>query len=427
MVGVNILAINPWIVDYAAYDFWLKPYGFLAILTYLKSKGSHIDYIDCLEKKETMATFGRGKYFSQIIEKPLLHKPIPRYFKRYGITLSEFREKLKGKHPDYILITSSMTYWYPAIIEVVNILKAEFPNTPTILGGTYATLCLEHAKTTIPCDFIFPNNKIKDFFKLLNLKFNLKELLSTLPCYDYFYTRHDYIVLRTSWGCPFECSFCAIKKLSPPFFKISLKKIIDFIITYSQKQVKNFVLYDDAFLYQPDKTKRLLFGLQKLKINASFHTPNGLHLRFLDNDIARLLKCTGFINPHFGLETLNPKLQKIWGDKANRQDVLEGIHFLKQGGFKNGEFSIYLLLGYPNQNLKELRDDVKFLNAQGARVSLAEFSPVPGTKIFKQYKHKLCEPLLHNNSIFGFFQEDKIKDFWEIKNYVRQLNKQLSA
>jgi hypothetical protein len=62
----------------------------------------------------------------------------------------------------------------------------------------------------------------------------------------------------------------------------------------------------------------------------------------------------------------------------------------------------------------------------GARVSLAEFSPVPGTEIFEKYKEEFSEPLLHNNSIFGFFQKDKIREFWEIKNYVRELNKRLS-
>ena len=71
---MNILAINPWIVDFAAYDFWLKPYGFLVILSYLKNKRVNVDYIDCLDKKISQGTFGRGKYFSQIIKKPDIHK-----------------------------------------------------------------------------------------------------------------------------------------------------------------------------------------------------------------------------------------------------------------------------------------------------------------------------------------------------------------
>jgi len=423
---MNILAINPWIVDCAAYDFWLKPYGFLVILSYLKKQGLQIDYIDCLDKKESFGTFGRGKYPAKIINIPQSLEPIPRYFKRYGMPKDEFQKQLIGKKPDYILITSSMTYWYPAIVELSSLLKERFPQTPMILGGTYASLCPDHAKATTGCEYIFTNSELDQFFKLLNCPLDLEELYSTLPDYECFYQSLDYVVLRTSWGCPFDCSFCAIKKLSFQFFRINLKKIIDFIIKHADQGQSQFVLYDDAFLYQPEYAKGLLNQIVKRKLNLNFHTPNALHLRFLDLEVAKLLKSSGFINPHFGLETLDPNLQKTWGGKASRDELIKGAELLKQVGFKNGEFSVYLLLGYPKQDLKQLKSDCDFINKQGVRISLAEFSPVPGTKIFSAYEGKIQEPLLHNNSLFSFFQKEKIKYFWEIKNYIRDLNKKLN-
>ncbi len=87
---MNILAINPWIYDFAAYDFWLKPYGFLVILSYLQKYGINIEYIDCLDEKISIATFGRGKYPNTEVEKPAIFKSIPRYFKRYGIRISGY-------------------------------------------------------------------------------------------------------------------------------------------------------------------------------------------------------------------------------------------------------------------------------------------------------------------------------------------------
>jgi radical SAM superfamily enzyme YgiQ (UPF0313 family) len=422
---VNILAINPWIVDCAAYDFWLKPYGFLVILTYLKNKRVNIDYIDCLNNKISKDSLGRGKIYCQNIEKPPPLKGIPRYFKRYGIETSRLKDLLKNKKPDYIILTSSMTYWYPAIIDLTKILKKTFSQTPIILGGTYPTLCYEHAKSNISCDFIFKNTHIEKFFSLLNTDFDYELLYSTLPSYENFYNDLDYVVLRTSWGCPFSCSYCAIKELFPGFFRISYKKIVPFIIKYRRKGIKHFILYDDAFLYEIDYAKKLLKEISNLNLNINFHTPNALHLRFLDEEIASLLKKTGFINPHFGLETLNPKLQKLWGDKVNRDDLIKGAEILKKAGFSNGQFSVYLLLGYPGQNLESLREEVKFINSLGARVSLSEFSPVPHTEIFEAYKTELTEPLLHNNSIFSLFHRNKIKEFWEIKNYVRELNRKL--
>jgi hypothetical protein len=44
----NILLINPWIYDFAAYDFWAKPLGFLYLAALLRKNGFFIHYIDCL-------------------------------------------------------------------------------------------------------------------------------------------------------------------------------------------------------------------------------------------------------------------------------------------------------------------------------------------------------------------------------------------
>lgn len=422
MSVMNILAVSPWIHDFAAYDFWLKPYGFLVLLTYLTQRGFHIDYIDCLNKRETFDNFGRGKYFSEIISKPEIFRLIPRHFKRYGMTPDEFEKHLTGLNPDYILITSSMTYWYRGLKEAEQILKRRFPDVPMIVGGTYATLMYEHAKQSCLSQHIVTNENLASLFKLLGVKFNKEEFYSTLPEYERFYPALDYVVLRTSWGCPFSCSYCAIKKLHSDFFRLSHEKVLNFILKYHRNRMQDFVLYDDAFLYPPQDAYTLLRKIESLSLPLHFHTPNALHLRFINKKIATLLKKVGFINPHFGLETLNPRLQKKWGDKINTEDLMKGIDFLKKGGFGAGEFSVYLLLGYPGQNLEKLKEEVEFLHSLGAKVSLAEFSPVPETEIYNRYKSKIKEPLLHNNSVFNFF-DNELKDFYEVKRYVRNLNK----
>jgi radical SAM superfamily enzyme YgiQ (UPF0313 family) len=261
---------------------------------------------------------------------------------------------------------------------------------------------------------------------MIRVSFNYNKLYSTLPVYEELYSKLDYVVLRTSWGCPFVCSHCAIKHLSKSFFRLSTDKITSFILHYYHKGIKDFVLYDDAFFFEREWTKKLLRKIYRLKIKVSFHTPNALHLKFLDQELAKLLKKTSFINPHFGLETLDRHLQKKWGNKVNMRDLRRGIKLLNQAGFKKGEFSFYLLLGYPGQDLNRLLKDIKNLHFQGARISLAEFSLTPQTQLFELHEDTLDEPLLHNNSVFYYFGGNKIKQIWDIKNYTRELNRKLS-
>ena len=291
---MNLLAINPWIVDFAAYDFWLKPYGFLSILTYLKEYGAKITYIDCLDEVATSGTYGRGKHAWQIIPKPETYASIQRKFKRYGISLEAFDAKINGPRPDYILITSSMTYWYPAIVSLCKLLRVKFPDIPIILGGTYASLCNEHAKKTIDCDQVISADNLSHFFDLLNIPFDSEKLNATLPDYHCFYQKLEYAVIRTSWGCPFNCSFCAIQALNPLYQRIDQEIIIDFLKDYSLS-LSDFVLYDDAFLYKPNYAKGLLSKLSGLNLDTRFHTPYALHLCFLDQELANLMKVSGFL------------------------------------------------------------------------------------------------------------------------------------
>ena len=72
----HILLINPWIYDFAAFDFWAKPLGLLSIGGMLRGQGYQISYIDCLDRfhpelRNTLKTdkFGKGHYLKTTTKK----------------------------------------------------------------------------------------------------------------------------------------------------------------------------------------------------------------------------------------------------------------------------------------------------------------------------------------------------------------------
>jgi len=419
---MNILAVNPWIHDFAAFDFWLKPYGFLCLLTALAKTGHTIQYIDCTDHKRKTDLYGRGKFFCRKIKKPEILSSVPRIFRQYGISEKEFRARLQDIDPDLILITSSMTYWYTGLKATEQILNEKFPYLPLLLGGTYATLMPKHAKKTFPGAEILTGSAFREIFAATGSRLSREKIYNTLPAYDKFYTGLDYAVIRSSWGCPFSCTYCAIKQISPVFFRLDPGLVTAYISAYADKGLKHFVFYDDALLYPRAEAALLFKKIKKLKLSLNFHTPNAMHLRYLDREMAELLKDCGFINPHFGLETMDKDLQKQWGGKVCSENLNTAVKNLRNAGYSKGEFSVYMLLGFPGQDLDRLKTEIDQIHSLGAKISLAEFSPVPGTAIYKKYADLLSDPLQHNNSIFSFFP-DKIKDFYQLKDYVRQLNK----
>ena len=116
----RILLIHPPIYDFSAYDFWLKPYGMLRVAGFLRGQAEFalFDYLDRVDPRVPQGHYrcdpwGRGEFYSEIIEKPATFSGIRRRFKRFGLPRDTFKEFLSDETPfDYAFVQTGMTYWY---------------------------------------------------------------------------------------------------------------------------------------------------------------------------------------------------------------------------------------------------------------------------------------------------------------------------
>ena len=180
MKNKNILLINPWIYDFAAYDFWIKPMGLLSVGSILDMFGYQLSLIDCLDRfhplqhsgkgkyKSSNKKYGTGKYYREPVEKPKILANIPRTYCRYGIHLDVFNLALSQvPQPEVVLVTSGMTYWYPGPFKVIEIVKKKYPKVPIVLGGIYATLCYDHAVKFSGADYVIKGPGEEQVLKLV--------------------------------------------------------------------------------------------------------------------------------------------------------------------------------------------------------------------------------------------------------------------
>jgi len=115
----NVLLVNPWIYDFAAYDLWLKPWGLLKISTILKKNGFNVYFVDAMDRRHVLINKknkdffdGTGKFPFKEIKKPKIIENVPRKYKRYGLGTESFKRALPDTNIDIILVSSGMTYWY---------------------------------------------------------------------------------------------------------------------------------------------------------------------------------------------------------------------------------------------------------------------------------------------------------------------------
>jgi len=403
----NILLINPWIYDFAAHDFWAKPLGFLYVANLFRKNGFFIHYIDCLCPDHTFPPAlslrskesGKGKFLKTKVEKPEALKTIPQKYNRYGIPSEVFHDLLMNSpQPAVILITSTMTYWYPGVFEVIKHAQRVFPKTTIILGGVYATFCPGHAKAKSGADIVISGSDVSEVLKLVSSRAG-KELTFTpnpksldsfpYPAFD-LYNHLPYVCILTSRGCPYRCFYCASHLLTHPYTSRNPIAVADEIeFWWKYHGVTNFAFYDDALLFKPEK--RLIPLMKEIirhSIRCNFHTPNGIHIRGMTDEIAQLMFASGFKTIRFGLETADENLMKKTGEKTTVAEFIQAVNCLKKAGFSKEVIGVYLLAGLPRQRAKDVEKSVAFVRDCGARPYLAEYSPIPGTILWgKQSKH----------------------------------------
>ncbi len=442
----HILLINPWITDFAAYNFWIKPLGLLYIASLLRENGFRVTLIDCLDFYSKTKRYGDGNFFKTKIEKPDFFKTIPRYYCQYGIPeeILSKRLLLLEEKPDLIGITSGMTYWYPGVFKVIEITKKFFKKVPVVLGGIYATLCYDHAKKHSGADIVLKSRneqeaveRISDLtgFPLRTSpnrtdsgEANSKLITGELP-YPAFdlYTQLNYVCLTTSRGCPFNCSYCASPILSKGFKRRDPMRVVGEIEYWTDHyQVKNIAFYDDALLIEPSKHFiPLMREVVKKGIHCHFHTPNALHLKEIDEEVAALLFQGGFRTIRLGFETSDEAMQIETGGKVSNQEFIQAVKHLKKAGYSGEEIGVYLIAGLPGQRVGEVEDSIAFVREAGARPILVEYSPIPQTPLFEKAKKFSPfdiegEPLFHNNTIFPCQWEGfTLTDFKRLKERMR--------
>lgn len=444
--NLNIAFINPPILDFAMYNLFAEPLGILKSIYACKKFGANVIYIDSLDRTFDKAFFekgsisptfkdnGSGKYWKKLVDKPEQLQFVDREFYRFGLDFEKVSNliKIKMSEPDLIVISIVFTYHYLAARRLLEILKNDFPGTKVILSGIYPTIYFQHAKT-LGFDEVFTGNVVSFVSELLK-RYSLTDI-DTLHCSDiilkankqdeYYNDESDsfsdflpdwdavkdlpYGIIRLTKGCPFSCPYCASNIISGKFEKLSIGYSLSQMRYFAKRKIYNIAFYDDALLI--DKEHFITFMEKALEIstNFRFYLPNAIHIARADEDIFKYLKYFRMIR--FGLESLNMDDFK-YGNKFNQDELNHLINNIERFNIDKRSISFYILFGLPGQDFTEVERTVKGALKLGISPRFAEFSPIPGTKIFDLAKEEslmsnlrlnIEEPLYQNPCIYPYY------------------------
>ncbi|HUT46283.1 MAG TPA: B12-binding domain-containing radical SAM protein [Sedimentisphaerales bacterium] len=425
----KILLVNPPIYDFAAYDFWLKPSGLLSVAGFMRGKADFklFDYLDrqapfmAGQKKFKSDRWGRGRFYCEHTQAPTVFKAIPRYFRRFGLPRRLFADFLAKEGPfDFVMIQTTMTYWYNGLQEVIEDVHKLQPQTKIILGGNYVTLCCDHAQT-LGADLLVKGTNLELLWEYLAIPPDLQQ-----PALWEVYDKLNVGVLKLTEGCPFNCTYCSVPKVYGKFKPRSLEHSLGELELLCRLGVGNVAFYDDALLFEAEKVLiPFLSEVLKRNLRVNFHSPNALNARFITSDIAEIMVRAGFKTFYLGFESASQQWQQRTGSKVFSDELAQATRCLLAAGAEHESITAYQILGHPHIDIQELEASMRFVGSLGIRGMLADFSPIPGTPD-GEYCRKwvdLNEPLMHNKTAFpiimlGFDESNRLKDL------QRQLNRE---
>jgi radical SAM superfamily enzyme YgiQ (UPF0313 family) len=431
--GPSLLLINPWIYDFAAYDFFARPLGLLYLAGWLRAQGYGVHFLDCLAAPHARTgPYGTGRYPKEILPPPPALKGITRRYGRYGISEAAFRERLdRVPTPAAILVTSLMTYWYPGVSAAIRLARERFPGVPVILGGIYATLCPEHAQKHIGADRVAAGPGEAAILAILKeatgftppgpIGPNPEDLDSRpYPALDLL-DHPSFIPSLTSRGCPLDCTYCASRQLQPTYRRrVPRAAAAELIYWQDQLGLTDAAFYDDALLLgASDHLLVLLDELARRGRTFRFHTPNGLHARLITREVAGWLKRANFATLRLGVETTALGEARL-DAKLQAGDLEAALAYLIEAGFAPEQIGVYLLIGLPDQAEAEVEASVLRVKELGATPILAQYSPIPGTSLWPQALacsrfDLAADPLFHNNSLFPCWPEFSWERYTRLK------------
>jgi radical SAM superfamily enzyme YgiQ (UPF0313 family) len=193
--------------------------------------------------------------------------------------------------------------------------------------------------------------------------------------------RRKTVMVQTSRGCPFDCSFCSVTGMFGKKFRYrSVESILKELRPYARPD--HFVFFcDDNFTANPRRARELLEALIAEGLHCQWSTQVRTDVG-RDPELVSLMKRAGCHTVFIGFESVNPrslaemKKNQSLADIRNAIDVVQGAGIHIHGMF---------VFGFDGDNWDTVEATVCFARERKlTSVQLLILTPLPGSQLYQQ-------------------------------------------
>ncbi len=187
----------------------------------------------------------------------------------------------------------------------------------------------------------------------------------------------------TSRGCPYNCMFCAAKKLwgnirfnSPEY---AVNEISEIINTYNTQYIN---IYDDLFTSDSKRLSIIADLIQRDGIDRQVKFGVQARADLINEQVCRDLKRMGVVQVSMGMESgVERVLHMLKGGTVTTQNIRDAVRLCREYGFEvDGTF----MIGSPTETREEMLATLTFIK----ELKLDKFAhflstPYPGTQLWE--------------------------------------------
>jgi radical SAM superfamily enzyme YgiQ (UPF0313 family) len=172
--------------------------------------------------------------------------------------------------------------------------------------------------------------------------------------------RDDYLVI-TSRGCPCNCSYCCESHNNriyhgKYFRRRSPENVLDELLIMKERYDYREVMFNDAIFFTDREWLRSLLNRFRTEIGVKFRCFG--QVRFLDEEVAELLKRSGCYAIEFGVQTLNEDIRRrILRRGESNRDVERALEICDRFGLA---YDVDHIFGIPNESVDDHECAAKF-------------------------------------------------------------------
>ncbi len=341
----------------------------------------------------------------------------------YRYDRDQVEENIKELNFDMVC-TGGIITMYKYLKFLTAALKKYHPEKPIVLGGNIADeiphLLFKHTKADVLmlgetevticelADALEKNTPIKNVDGLAYMENGsitytaTRELIDNIdsipfPEYDLFPVEtymanykeisknYRVIPMIITRGCPFVCKFCYHSFMNKKArFRSADNIIAEMKIMKEKYKINGIQFYDDLFLLNRKIVEELCEKMIGEKLNLKWHCLT--RLEFIDEKLILKMRKAGCFSISYGIESGSQTILDNMKKGINIQKAKELYKRIKSLGLKSAGT---LMVGYPGENMKTIRESVDFCKEVGLPAQFFFATPFPGTPLWEEWKHKI--------------------------------------